>query len=202
MSILANLFGRPARIADEEALTEFIRSQAAFVMQKGIYEYARARAGHYSKVLFGEAEFQRAVEVSRWTAYPLGLAMVGEVATAVLEEKGGVPREEALATVSRMALTAFDSFDIPQALGAQAWSRLRDDLRMNLERIGLHPAKRAMNVPEPFAEAYFSLMPIHQSLRAPDFPTMKSYLQVTLCNVQDELAKRLDSAAISSSSNR
>ena len=30
-------------------------SQAAFLMQKGIYEYSRARAGHYAKVMFARA---------------------------------------------------------------------------------------------------------------------------------------------------
>ena len=53
-------------------------------MQKGIYEYSRARAGHYAKVLFREPEFQAAVEESRWRAYPLGLAMVAELVEGVL----------------------------------------------------------------------------------------------------------------------
>ena len=32
------------------------RRQSAFWLQKGIYEYSRARAGHYAKVLFREQE--------------------------------------------------------------------------------------------------------------------------------------------------
>ena len=55
-----------------------------FVAQKGIYEYSRARAGHYAKVLFREPEFQAAVEQSRWRAYPLGLAIVAELVEGVL----------------------------------------------------------------------------------------------------------------------
>ena len=60
------------------ALADFIDEQSAFLVQKGIYEYSRARAGHYAKVLFTEQEFLDALERSRWRAYPLGLAMVGE----------------------------------------------------------------------------------------------------------------------------
>jgi hypothetical protein len=53
-----------------------------------------------------------------------------------------------------------------------------------------------MDIPEPFANDYFALMPIHESLRGQDFPTLKNYLKVTLCNVHHELTKRLDAEAI------
>lgn len=196
MNILAKLFGRSPPIRNSEELTEFISANAAFVAQKGIYEYARARAGHYAKVLFGEEGFRQAVEVSRWRAYPLGLAMVGEVATIVLQERTSLERQAVLRNVSDLALSAFDHWDAPAALDAAIWRELRSELIVRLDRIGLHPPKRAMDIPEPFAEAYFALMPIHESLRGPDFPTLKSYLKVTLCNVHDELTKRLDAPAI------
>src|SRR5213080_3939170 len=67
----------PIRHSSE--LADFIDEQSAFLTQKGIYEYSRARAGHYAKVLFRESGFQEAVERSRWRAYPLGLAMVAEL---------------------------------------------------------------------------------------------------------------------------
>jgi hypothetical protein len=196
MNILAKLFRRPPPIRDPDAFSEFIGANAAFVIQKGIYEYARARAGHYAKVLFGEAEFLRAVEESRWRAYPLGLAMVGEVATVVLQQKSDLPRQTVVREVSDLVLTVFDSWDVPAVLAEPEWRELRAGLVARLDRIGLHPPKRAMDIPEPFAEAYFALMPIHKSLRGQDFPTLKSYLKVTLCNVHDELTKRLDAEAI------
>ncbi|MFN3745006.1 MAG: hypothetical protein ACK4TL_09900 [Hyphomicrobiaceae bacterium] len=196
MNILAKLFRRPTPIRDPDAFAEFIGANAAFVVQKGIYEYARARAGHYAKVLFGEAEFQRAVEESRWRAYPLGLAMVGEVATVVLQQKTDLPRQTVVREVADLVLAVFDRWEVPAALTEPEWRDLRAGLVARLDRISLHPPKRAMDIPEPFAEAYFALMPIHKSLRGQDFPTLKSYLKVTLCNVHDELTKRLDAAAI------
>lgn len=196
MNILAKLFGRSPQIRNADDLARFIDENAAFVVQKGIYEYARARAGHYAKVLFGEEGFKQAVEVSRWKAYPLGLVMVAEVAADVLQEKTALERQAAVGLVSELALAAFDRWDVPAALGEPTWRELRDELSEHLGRIGLHPPKRAMDIPEPFAEAYFALMPIHESLRGPDFPTLKSYLKVTLCNVHDELTKRLDAPAI------
>lgn len=197
MDILAKLFSSRPPIRRPDELGEFIGAHAAFVVQKGIYEYSRARAGHYAKVLFGEADFQSAVERSRWRAYPLGLAMVAEVAVGVLEEQTGKLRSELLPKVQVLVLTDFDHWEVPAALGIEEWQTLRAALVEHLARIGLHPAKRAMDVPEPFTKTYFELMPIHKSLRGPDFPTMASYLKVTLCNVHDELTKRLDAAAFS-----
>ena len=84
----------------------------------------------------------------------------------------------------------------PTALGEQVWRELRAELERRLQLIGLHPPKRAMDIPEPFAKLYFDLMPIHEKLRGRDFPTTRNYLRVTLCNIHDELTKRLDAPAL------
>ena len=69
-AISDSIFRRPPAIDDAATLADFIDQQAAFLIQKGIYEYARARAGHYAKVLFKEQPFVDAVEQSRWRGYP------------------------------------------------------------------------------------------------------------------------------------
>ena len=96
---------RRAPVRDPAELADFIDGNAAFVVQKGLYEYSRARAGHYAKVLFGEEAFKQAVEVSRWQAYPLGLAMVGEVATVVLQETTSLRRADVVRNVSDLTLS-------------------------------------------------------------------------------------------------
>jgi hypothetical protein len=189
-------FQRRPPIQDVKLLCDFIDENSAFLTQKGIYEYSRARAGHYAKVLFGEAEFQAAVEVSRWRAYPLGLAMVGELVDGVLRPHSGDDRVQEIEVLDALVLSVFDRYPIPAALGAETWHNLRDDLARRLQLIGLHPPKRVIDIPEPFAELYFDLMPIHEKLRGRDFPTTKSYLKVTLCNIHDELTKRMDARAL------
>ena len=54
MKLFDKLFRPRPPIWDLEALADFIDAQSAFIVQKGIYEYSRARAGHYAKVLFAE----------------------------------------------------------------------------------------------------------------------------------------------------
>ena len=121
---LFNIFRRAPQISDVPALAEFLDGNAAFVAQKGIYEYSRARAGHYSKVLFREPEFQAAAENSRWRAYPLGLAMVRELVEGVLRPYSD-DRRAALDRLNEISLSVFDRYPPPAVLGTETWSQLR-----------------------------------------------------------------------------
>ncbi|MBM3546659.1 MAG: hypothetical protein FJX54_06880 [Alphaproteobacteria bacterium] len=167
--------------------------------QKGIYEYSRARAGHYAKVLFRETEFRDACDRSRWGAYPLGLAMVAEVAEGVLSASRPEERPAHVDAIRRLALAVFDGQPVHPGLGAAAWNELREELERNLARIGLHPPKWAKDVPESYAEKYVAQMPIHETLRGRDAPTIHNYLRVTMCNIHDELSKRMDIEAVAAS---
>jgi hypothetical protein len=193
---LFGLFRRRPPIRNAEALADFIDRNAAFLVQKGIYEYSRARAGHYGKVLFSEPGFQKAIELSRWRAYPLGLAMVGEAVDGVLSAHCSGDRLRVLGALTDLVLSVFDHYPVPAALGERDWATARADLEHRLQLVGLHPPKRAIDISEPLAETYFNLMPIHEKLRGPDFPTLRNYLRVTLCNIHDELTKRMDAPVL------
>ncbi len=192
-----DFFRRPPPIRDSESLADFIDQHSAFVAQKGVYEYSRARAGHYAKVLFREQGFLQAVEQSRWRAYPLGLAMVAEVVEGILRPYGADRRQQ-LDALCALVLTVFDRYPVPAPLGGATWSEARTELARRLQLIGLHPPKRAMDIPEPWAQAYFDLMPIHEKLRGRDFPTTHNYLKVTLINIHDEFSQRMDAPALAS----
>lgn len=193
---LFDYFRRKPPIRDAQSLADFIDEHAAFLVQKAIYEYSRARAGHYSKVLFKEPGFHAAVEQSRWRAYPLGLAMVAEAADSVLRPQGSDQRRQHIDALADVVLSVFDRYPIPAAIPQQDWLDLRADLDRRLRLIGLHPPKRAMDIPEPYAQLYFDLMPIHEKLRGRDFETTHNYLKVTLCNIHDELTNRMDAGAM------
>ncbi len=196
MAMSGGLFRRRPPIVDAGTLADFIDEQSAFLAQKGIYEYSRARAGHYAKVLFAEQSFVDAVDRARWVAYPIGLAMVGELVEGMLRPLAGAEQDRQREALGRLVLTVFDRHRTPAALGQQAWSEARDELQRRLQLIGVHPVKRAFEIPSPFARAYFELMPIHKKLRASELPTMHGYLMATLCNMHEELTKRADTAAL------
>jgi hypothetical protein len=146
-----------------------------------------------------EPEFQAACDVARWQAFPIGLAMVAEVAEGLLRpQAAGQKLRQREALVSRV-LAIFDGYPVPEALGESAWRGLRAELERRLKLIGFHPPKWAKDVPEQFAESYFNLMPIHEKLRGRDFQTTRNYLRVTMTNIHDELTKRLDAPATAES---
>jgi hypothetical protein len=192
---LFSIFRRRPPIGDLDSLADFLDRNAAFVVQKGVYEYSRARAGHYAKVLFSETGFREAVEQARWTGYPLGLAMVAEIVEGVLRGHAG-ERRVAAETLSKLVLSVFDRYPVPPSIGDAAWREARSELERCLARIGMHGVKAAKDVPEPYAEAYFSLMPIDRKLRASEFPTIRNYLRVTLCNIHEEFSRRADAPAL------
>jgi len=188
---LFSFFRRPPPIRDRAALAQFIDEQAAFLAQKGIYEYSRARAGHYAKVLMVEPGFLQAVERARWQAYPLGLAMVAELVYGILRRRANADRK-LLDGLMEVTLSAFDRYPVSPELGAAAWQQTRHELARNLDLISLRPVKRAMDIPLPFAQAYIDAMPIHEKLRRPDSPTLRNYLRVTMCHVHDAFSARAD----------
>jgi len=197
MKLFEKLFRPRPPIRDREGLADFLDAQSAFIVQKGIYEYSRARAGHYAKVLFAEKEFAQAVEHARWQAYPLGLAMVGEMTEGVLASQlTGMSRRQMLDQLIPVVLSVFDRYPTPPSIGEEAWLEARRELAHRLDLAGGHARKRVMDIPEPLAETYFAMMPIHEKLRGRDFQTTRNYLRVSLCNVHDELISRMDRTAV------
>jgi hypothetical protein len=196
MKLFEKFFRPRPPIRDREALADFIDAQSAFIVQKGIYEYSRARAGHYAKVLFAEEGFAKSVEYARWQAFPLGLSMVGETVDVVLRPHAGENRREVLDRIIAVVLSVFDRYPVPPSIGEAAWLEARRELEHRLDLVGGHAPKRVMDIPEPLAERYFAMMPIHEKLRGRDFQTTRNYLRVSLCNIHDKLVDRVDAAAL------
>ncbi|MBI5318518.1 hypothetical protein [Bradyrhizobium sp.] len=190
------LLRRRPPVRDLHALADFIDAQSAFITQKGIYEYSRARAGHYAKVLFDEEEFAQSVERARWQAFPLGLSMVGEMIEGVIAAGAGTRRRELLDRLTPVVLSVLDRYPISPAVGEEAWLEARRELAHRLDLVAGHAPKRVMDIPDPLAQAYFALMPIHEKLRGRDFMTTRNYLSVCLCNIHDEFVARADVAAL------
>jgi Cdc6-like AAA superfamily ATPase len=66
---------------------------------------------------------------------------------------------------------------------------------LQVEAVAASPPQEH-EIPDPFVKAYFDLMPINERLRRSEFPTIHGYLKVTLCNVHEELTKRMDAPAL------
>jgi hypothetical protein len=193
--VLFGFFRRKPPIHDTKALADFIDAQSAFIVQKGIYDYTQARAGHYTKVLLKEAEFIEAFERSRWQAYPLGLAMISEMVEGVLYPHAD-DRRAFFEAFQALILSVFDRYPVPPLVGSGKWREARDELVRKVGQMGMHAPKEVVDIPVPYAQRYFDLMPFHKDLLTQDMPTARSYLQINLINIRDELLKRLDAPAV------
>ncbi len=189
-------FRRRPSIREIAELADFVDQQSAYLIQRYIYDYTHARSGPYSKSLLVRPDFMQAVERSRWAAYPLGLAMVGEMVEGVLRPHAGEERRAILDPLSALVLDVFDRYDVPASIGPDAWHAARNELAGKLDQIGMHPPKRVIDIPDPYAERYFNMMPFDKELLTNDVPTTRSYLRLNLTHIRDELVKRMNTADI------
>lgn len=187
-------FRRKPVIREVAELGQFIDEQSAYLVQRYIFDYTHARSGPYSRSLLRMPDFMQALERSRWSAYPLGLAMVGEMVDGVLLPHAGDDRRALLDPLALLVLEVFDRYEVPGPIGAGAWRAAREELARKLDQIGTHQPKRVIDIPEPYAERYFNLMPFDKELLTDDVPTTRSYLRLTLTNIRDELTRRMDAA--------
>lgn len=187
-------FGRKPPIDTREKLVEFLDSRSAFLIQKNIFDYARARAGPYFKVMIIEEDFKRSVEVSRWTGYPVGLAAVAEIARGVLF--ADADRKPLGDAISSATLAAFDKYPAPEALGEDAWKSARETLLLRLSQMNLHPPKPAKDVILPYGKLIYDAQPVHEELRKNDFEMIQAQLRVNLVNMHIEFEERARKPAL------
>jgi hypothetical protein len=114
----------------------------------------------------------------------------------VLRPHAGEEPRAIVDPLSTLVLGIFDRYDVPKQIGSDVWQELRIELSHKLDQIGLHPPKLVINIPEPYAERYFNLMPFDKELLTNDLPTTRSYLRLTLINIRDELARRMDAPGV------
>jgi hypothetical protein len=194
VDFVRSFFQSKPPIRDTQELADFVDENAAFLVQKGIYDYARARSGHFAKVMLSDEGFQAALNKARWSAYPLGLMMVGELVDTVLVTQSGEDRRAVLDPLIKLVLSVFDRYPVPESQTPEQWKQARDEVALHLERLSTHPPKRAIDIPEQFAERYFSLMPFDKPFLTPDAPTARGFMQLALVSMQEELTKRMDAA--------
>ena len=98
-----------------------------------------------------EKGFAQSVEHARWQAYPLGLAMVGEMIEGVLASQlTGMPRWQMLDGLKPSpSFPASTAIRFLHRLEKRPGSRRVRDLAHRLDLAGGHAPKRVMDIPEP-----------------------------------------------------
>jgi hypothetical protein len=184
-------FRRPPPVVDRAGLTEFLDTRSAFLVQKSMFDYARGVSGPYFSQIIKERPFIDAVDVGRWSNYPLCLAMVSEVMYSVLRPAAVEPVALADALKS-MALEIMGNYSVPRPLTAEKWQAARVTLTARIEKFTLAPPKRVMQIPDPYAEEFLEGMPFHERFRGKDLALVTNNLRANLIRMHDELSARAE----------
>lgn len=188
---LFDMFRRPPPIADVGALEDFLDTHAAFLVQKCVFEYSRARAGIFWEKLFKEADFKAAVDYARWNGFPIALANVVEMVEGVMRPAARGSEALLLDRLVEIALSVIHRYPVPEGEASDFWTTRSDWLRKRLSDIQLTPPKAVKDIPIDTARQIFDLMPIHQSLRGEDFVVVRNHLRSNLCRMYEDFVARV-----------
>jgi hypothetical protein len=187
---------RRGGIGTADALADYLDQQALLQAKAAVDEYTRARAGTAGEELFADAAFARALERAQWEAYPLVLTMLAEMVVGVLRPHAQADETEMLRALQGLVLAVFDRHGVPAALTPPAWATLRGEIFRWLGDLQERPPKQAADIAEPFAPSILAVMPIHDLLRAENFPALRNDLRVSVSRAHEDFARRARGRAL------
>jgi hypothetical protein len=191
-----DLFRRPPPVDTLPALDDFLDSQAAFLVQKCIFEYARARSGILSEKLFKEPAFVAAVEASRWQNYPICLGHVALMIDAALRPYAS-DRAPALADGFVAAIARVTRrYPVPAGMAPDFWASARKAIDGRIRRASLAAPHAVKDIPKDEFKAFFARLPIHESLRGHDYVLVRNNLRINLCRAHETFLARMDAPAL------
>ena len=189
---LRRLLTRKSRppVATRDELADFLAAQTAYVAQRTVLEYCRARAGLNWDKLFGEQAFLDSLEVCRWEAYAALLADVAELALILLRRQSPADPQGYLPGIAEAARAALLRHPVPRHRAS--WDEACAAIEQHLAQ-SLLAAPRAVHLAGLHsADAIFGYLPIHPDLRREDREMFRNSVRFALCGVFDEVTRRLD----------
>jgi hypothetical protein len=189
---LLDLFRKPAPVDTIRALDECVDSHAAFLVQKCIYEYCRARSGVLAAKLFREPSFVAAMNRSRWQNYPICLGHVAVMVEGALRPHVGDSilglTDGIVAAVERVTA----GHEAAAGMEAGFWIAARRRIEERLRHASLAAPRAVKEIPKEDYQAFFDQLPIHESLRGHDFLLVRNNLRVNLCRAYETFIARAD----------
>ena len=193
---LFDLFRKKPPIAGTAELENFLDSQAAFLVQKCIFEYSRARSGLMSSKLFKEPAFRAAVETARWRNYPLCLQNVAVMVEHALRAHAGADglamRQGLIAAAGRVCRR----YPVPPGFDAGFWQAAHERIARRIGQAGLAAPHAVKDLPTETAKEFFAGLPIHPDLRSYDYQLVTNNIRVNLCRAHEDFLAGSDLPAL------
>jgi hypothetical protein len=196
LSILRRLLGRsrspPVTTASE--LAEFLGAQTAYIAQRSVIEYCRARTGLNWEKLFAEPSFLDRLEVCRWEAYAVVLAEVAELALIQLRRYGAADPTTYLPGLVQAAHAALLRHPVPTH--RTSWTDAADFTEQHLARALIAAPRPVHLLGVHSADVIFELLPIHADLRRQDRTMFQNSVRFAICGAFDEMTRRFNVPAL------
>jgi hypothetical protein len=198
LSALRRLFERrrPPPVAAAGELADFLGAQTAYIAQRSVLEYCRARTGLNWDKLFAEPSFLERLEVCRWEAYALILADVAELALIRLRRHGAADPHAYVPGVVQAAHAALLRHPVPGH--RTSWTDAAEAINGHLARAVIAAPRPVHLVGLHSADAIFDLLPIHADLRRQDREMFQNSIRFAICRAF-EATRRFDVPALEQS---
>lgn len=196
MGLMTYLFGRKDAISHWGAIADFIDANAAFQVNRTMYDYSRARAGAAAGKLMSEPTFLAAIEAARWAAFPTCVGNMAELVDGELRPQVGAKRPSLLEALVSATRDVQSRYPVPESLPPEFWETSRGAVEARLRLAALAEPKSAIDVPVATFSNVFDLIPIHPSLREIDYTLVLNQVKSGMCAVLDEFRRRADVKAL------
>lgn len=183
---------RPEPIATVEALEAFLDSRAAFMAQKCVVEYCRARSGVLWQKLFKEEAFLAALHRSRWTAYAIAYCDLAEMIEGVLRDRLGDQAARLEGALAAMAERVFWRHGVPEGAPDDFWEQAMGRLRRRLALARMRAPRPVRDIPKTDIDEVFASLPIHPSLRGHDFELVQNHLRTNIVRIYEDFLAAVD----------
>jgi hypothetical protein len=178
-------------------LADFLAAQTAYVAQRSVIEYCRARTGLNWDKLFLEPLFLERLEVCRWEAYGIVLAEVAELGLIRLRRDSAADPETYLPGLVAAAHAALLRHPVPDH--RTSWADAADAIERHLARALLAAPRPVHLLGLHSADAIFDLLPIHADLRPEDREMFQNSVRFAMCGTFDAMARCFDVPALEAS---
>lgn len=196
MGLFDAILGRKKVIATWNQVDDFVADHAAFVVNRSMYEYSRARSGVLAEKLFREKSFREAMDHGRWKAFPLGVANIVELVDGRLRAaaQGREPvLLEALVASGQRVLRRHPS---PPGVSAEWWANAAQDMEKRVRLAAMAAPKAAQDIPKSTFDEMFALVPIHPDLMKLDHEVVLNHVRGMMVNIASTLAEAIDPRAL------
>lgn len=196
MGLLDTILGRKTKIASWSALEDFVDARAAFLVNRSMYEYSRARAGILAEKLFREQSFKDAIEEGRWRAFPLSLSNVLELIDGHLRGAAGGRAPDLLEALIGTGRRVLGRYPCPAGVEPDWWRERGEGVETSLRRAALAEPKAPQDICKATFDEMFALVPIHPDLMKLDREVVLNHMRGMMVNMAGEAEEQLDRAGL------